>query len=89
MRIRWMWMLGVATMLAPGCATKNAPAQAEEPPGPRFSCALNCSGVEKIATGATEQEAYAAARALVPDVCNPDDGQFFITCEPSAASPEE
>ena len=49
----------------------------------QITCALSCSGVEKTAQGSTEEEARAAATALVESTCDLDDGQYFITCLPA------
>lgn len=74
---------------SPEASASEAPTAAREPAAPeapaagQITCALNCSGVEKTAQGSTEEDARAAATALVESTCNLDDGQYFITCLPT------
>lgn len=77
----------LVAVLALGCASatveEKGPAGDEMPPeDAEFVCHLDCSEREAAAYGTTEEEARAAARALVDTLCNPDDGQFFIFCDP-------
>lgn len=67
----------------PDRAKEAAPAaHGAIPEGSRFFCHLNCSGTESITYGKTEEEARAAALALVGEKCRPEDGQYFLVCEP-------
>lgn len=72
----------VITLFAAGCGGRNPPEAAAEGAATGVTCALNCSGVEETATAPTEAEARAAVQARVGAVCDPDDGQYFITCGP-------
>ena len=45
-------------------------------------CHLDCSGQERQASAATQEEAQAALRAMVDETCRPEDGQYFIFCDP-------
>ncbi len=59
----------------------EAPAEGV-PDGARFVCHLSCSGEERSGYGATEEEAHAAAASHVEQTCRPEDGQYFIFCDP-------
>ena len=71
-----------AVVAEPGPATEPAPA-AEPAPAGQVACHLNCSGQERTAYGASEEQARAAAQQLVKATCRPEDGQFFIVCDPA------
>lgn len=68
----------------PASADTAAP-ESSDPPAGQIACHLDCSGQERTAYGATEEEARAAAREFVDEICKPEDGQFFIVCDPPAA----
>jgi hypothetical protein len=48
----------------------------------RVVCHLSCSGTETSASGATEEEARAAVTRHVRQSCRPEDGQYFVFCDP-------
>jgi len=89
-----MFAAALTAVLAIGCSKSTAPAAAPTnaggtseptdgpPAGSKFVCHLDCSGNEAAGYGATEEEARAAAQSYVEDKCNPDDGQYFIVCDP-------
>ena len=52
------------------------------PVGSKFYCLLSCSGTETKAYGLSEEEAHENVRAFVSEKCRPDDGQYFIVCDP-------
>ncbi len=93
MRDRKM-MFGVlllAAVFAGGCASSPAapaaPANAggEAAPatdGPKVVCHLSCSGTEASGTGATEEEARADVSQYIDQNCKPEDGQYFVFCDP-------
>jgi len=71
---------------APAPAPAAPPAADEDANAPtagQVACHLDCSGQERTAYGATEEQARAAARQLVSTTCRPEDGQFFIVCDPA------
>jgi len=74
----------VAKPPASGSATTTEEAAAPTPPeGAKVLCHLDCSGNEAQAYGATEEEARANVRKFVAEKCKPEDGQFFIFCDPA------
>jgi hypothetical protein len=69
-------------------ANQGAPAAGSATAAPadgKFHCHLNCSGQEKHGYGATEEEARAAAGAFIKTTCKPEDGQYFLVCDPPLA----
>lgn len=66
-------------------ATPNAESgsSAAAPPDSKFACHLNCSGQEKHGYGATEEEARADASRFIESTCKPEDGQYFLVCNPT------
>ena len=75
-----------APTAAPAPATTPAADEdARAPTAGQVACHLDCSGQERTAYGATEEQARAAARQLVEATCRPEDGQFFIFCDPAPA----
>lgn len=72
------WGLALTAL---GCA--GAPPAPAEAPSTGYACHLNCSGAESTFRGATEAEARAAATDRVKDQCRPEDGQYFLVCEPA------
>jgi len=70
---------GPAVVVEPAPATEPA---AAEPQDGQVACHLSCSGQERTAYGASEEQARAAAQKLVEATCRPEDGQFFIFCDP-------
>ena len=86
-----IWVL--AAVIAGGCAT-SSPAPAPAVPAnaggeaattgdaPKVVCHLSCSGTEATGTGATEEEARADVSQYIAQNCKPEDGQYFIFCDP-------
>jgi hypothetical protein len=86
----------LATALAIGCSKgPSSPAPAgptkaggvvapagDAPDGARFVCYLECSGTQAKGYGATEEAAHADVRRHVKTNCKPEDGQYFIFCDP-------
>jgi hypothetical protein len=87
-RMTTVWTLVIATMLAVGCAKSPASAPATAPPpgddpaGTEVTCHLECSGTHATGSGATEAEARADVSQHVEQNCKPEDGQYFIFCDP-------
>jgi len=84
-------LLCFVAMSALGCAgpskapvAQTTPSGTAEavPEGSKVVCHLDCSGKQEKAYGPTEEEARANVRQFVSKICNPDDGQYFIFCEP-------
>lgn len=62
----------------------SEPAAAAAPPaGAQVVCHLDCSGNQADGYGATEAEARADVTQHVDKLCKPEDGQYFIFCEPA------
>ena len=61
----------------PSAGSSNA-----APAAGKFHCHLDCSGQAKHGYGATEEEARAAAGAFIETTCKPEDGQYFLVCDP-------
>ncbi len=90
------WTLVIAAMVAVGCAkSPAAPAPSDpasgggeaatpgdDPEGTKVTCHLECSGTEATGTGATEEEARADVKQYIDQNCKPEDGQYFIFCDP-------
>lgn len=89
--------LVIATALAAGCSkpAANAPTTAgpdnasdeaadpaATPEGGQVVCHLDCSGTEATGQGATEEEARADVSRYIDENCKPEDGQYFIFCDP-------
>jgi hypothetical protein len=86
-----LWSLGIAAVLAVGCAKSATPAAepanagTEEPPvaeTEQVTCHLECSGTHATGTGATEEEAREDVGQHIEANCKPEDGQYFIFCDP-------
>lgn len=91
MRIRLSRVFFVSAMIAGACSKPTPPpslgsTDGESPAASgtsRVVCTLDCSGNEAKGYGATEEEARADVRRHVSEQCAPDDGQYFIFCEPA------
>lgn len=90
-----MMMVGILALIAAiagGCASSSpapaAPANAggeEAAPtgeGPKVVCHLSCSGTEATGYGATEAAAREDVSQYIDQNCKPEDGQYFIFCDP-------
>jgi len=53
------------------------------PAGSKFACHLNCSGQENHGYGVTEEEARTDVKRFIKTTCKPEDGQYFIVCNPA------
>ncbi len=95
-RMTMFWTLGIAAVLAvsctkspaspatsdPGNAGGEAAPPGDNPEGAKVICHLECSGTEATGSGATEMEARADVTRYVEQNCKPEDGQYFIFCDP-------
>lgn len=52
------------------------------PEGAKVVCNLDCSGNQAKGYGVDEAEARADVSKNVEKLCKPEDGQYFIFCEP-------
>lgn len=50
--------------------------------GAKVVCHLSCSGTEATGQGATEEEARADVSQHIEANCKPEDGQYFVFCDP-------
>lgn len=86
-------ILVFAAAIAAGCASSSAPApagpanaggEAAAPAGdaPKVTCHLSCSGTEAKGYGATEEEAREDVSQYIDQNCKPEDGQYFVFCDP-------
>ena len=50
--------------------------------GPKVVCHLSCSGTEATGEGATEEAAREDVSQYIDQNCKPEDGQYFIFCDP-------
>lgn len=79
---------GPTTTTHPATTTDPANAGGAEasggdvPDGAKFVCHLICSGTETSGYGATEEDAHADAARHIEHNCKPEDGQYFIVCDP-------
>lgn len=91
-RMMLVGILVLVAAIAGGCASSSskapaAPANAGGEPapaseGPKVVCHLSCSGTEASGSGATEEEARADVSQYIDQNCKPEDGQYFIFCDP-------
>ncbi|MBK9033138.1 MAG: hypothetical protein IPL61_18020 [Myxococcales bacterium] len=95
-RMTTFGVMVLAAVIAAGCAkspaspSTAAPANAgggaatssDVPDEPKVVCHLDCSGTEATGYGATEEEARADVARHVEQNCKPEDGQYFIFCDP-------
>lgn len=64
-------------------APTDSSASTVAPAGSKIACHLNCSGQEKHGYGVTEEEARADVKRFIETTCKPEDGQYFIVCNPA------
>lgn len=87
------WSLVFAAAVAIGCSKPAAPPGSptgggEVTPadgaaeGAKVVCHLSCSGTEAKGYGATEEEARTDVGQHIKTNCKPEDGQYFIFCDP-------
>jgi|JI10StandDraft_1071094.scaffolds.fasta_scaffold19740_10 hypothetical protein len=90
-RMTMVGILVLAAALAVGCASSPAapaaPANASgeaavATDGPKVVCHLSCSGTEATGEGATEEAAREDVSQYIDQNCKPEDGQYFIFCDP-------
>lgn len=95
-RTTMFWTLVIAAVLAVSCTKSpaspatsdpvNAGGEAapsgDSPAVTKVICHLDCSGTEATGSGATEEEARADVSQYVEKNCKPEDGQYFIFCDP-------
>ena len=87
-RMTMVWTLAIAAMLAVGCARSPATSPStsappgDAPAGTTVTCHLECSGTHAVGSGATEAEARTDVSQHIEKNCKPEDGQYFIFCDP-------
>jgi len=89
-RMTMFGVLVLGVVFAGGCAKSPAPATPANAGGeaatagdaPQVVCHLSCSGTEASGQGATEEEARADVSQHIEHNCKPEDGQYFIFCDP-------
>jgi hypothetical protein len=82
--MRTPWLLLIVAVFAIGCSkSSSSPAPASPTTeGAQVACTLECSGTVAKGYGATEAEARADVSQHVKENCKPEDGQYFIFCDP-------
>lgn len=73
---------GAASSAGSPCTSGHEAAETAPAPASTVTCHLECSGTESSASAATEVEARAVLTGRVRETCRPEDGQYFIVCDP-------